>query len=187
MSQVGQGGAGDGEEDVDAFKTTLIALSHKRHNKMGRPTSLVRRRSTTPCHSGGTHPPGVAPSEGGSFVTVTVRARMCDVGGSFPRVRVGCCHQHVRMRMRCSTLFSLLPLLSFPPSPLLLGRVTLGDRTLLPRIIMPSSSSLASASPSSRPLLWTQILPGNIQGESHTLHKAFCGGEVFKRFCFPKI
>ena len=63
--------------------------------------------------------PGVAPSEGGSFVTVTVtvRARMCDVGGSFPRVRVGCCHQHVRMRMRCSTLFSLLPLLlSFPPS-----------------------------------------------------------------------
>ena len=127
--------------------------------------------------------PGVAPSEGGSFVTVTVRARMCDVGGSFPRVRVGCCHQHVRMRMRCSTLFSLLPLLlSFPLSPLLLGRVTLGDRTLLPRIIMPSSSSLASASPSSRPLLWTQILPGNIQGESHTLHKAFCGGKVCKRF-----
>ena len=73
----------------------------------------------------------------GSFVTVTVAVmvRMCDVGGSFPRVRVGCCHEHVgEMGMRCSSV------LSSRPSPLS-ATLHLAATVLLPLIIMPSSSS----------------------------------------------
>ena len=60
---------------------------------------------------------------------------MCDVGGSFPRVRVGGCHEHV-----CE--YDAGPL----PSPLLPGCVTLGDRAASPDhnafIIIPSPFSL---------------------------------------------
>ena len=64
--------------------------------------------------------------------------------------------------------FAPPPLLSFPLSPLLLGRVTLGDRTLLPRIIMPSSSSLASAPPPLVHHCGRQSSQGIPWGKSHT-------------------